>query len=37
MRSLEIFSGAGGLACGLEKAGFEHVGLIEINHEACNS
>lgn len=37
MRSLEIFSGAGGLACGLEKAGFEHVGLIEINHDACNS
>lgn len=37
MRSLEIFSGAGGLAYGLEKAGFEHVGLIEINHDACNS
>lgn len=29
--SLEIFSGAGGLATGLTKAGAEHVGFIEWN------
>jgi DNA (cytosine-5)-methyltransferase 1 len=37
MRSLEIFSGAGGLAKGLELAGFEHVSLIEFNKHACAS
>jgi len=35
MRSLELFSGAGGLALGLEKAGFTNVGLIENNRDAC--
>ena len=28
--SIELFAGAGGLALGLEKAGFEHVALNEI-------
>lgn len=37
MRSLEIFSGAGGLAKGLELAGFQHVGFVELNKHACNS
>jgi len=37
MKSLEIFSGAGGLACGLHKAGFKHVGLLEYNKDACNT
>jgi DNA (cytosine-5)-methyltransferase 1 len=35
MRSVELFSGAGGLALGLEAAGFEHVALIERNRDAC--
>lgn len=35
MRSVELFSGAGGLALGLEAAGFENVALIERNHDAC--
>jgi len=35
MRSVELFSGAGGLALGLEAAGFEHVALIEHNKDAC--
>ena len=37
MRSLEIFSGAGGLAKGLEMAGFEHAAFVEFNKHACLS
>lgn len=37
MKSLEIFSGTGGLAKGLELAGFEHQGFVEFNKHACNS
>jgi DNA (cytosine-5)-methyltransferase 1 len=37
MRCLEIFSGAGGLARGLESAGFEHASLVELNRHACES
>lgn len=33
--SVELFAGAGGLALGMEKAGFSHVLLNEINHDAC--
>lgn len=35
MRSLEIFSGAGGLAKGLELAGFQHAAFVEFNKHAC--
>lgn len=37
MKSLEIFSGVGGLAKGLELAGFSHSALIELNKDACAS
>ena len=37
MRTLELFSGAGGLAKGLELAGFEHTALVELNKHACAS
>ncbi|MEY4589934.1 MAG: hypothetical protein RL497_2010 [Pseudomonadota bacterium] len=37
MRSLELFSGAGGLAKGLALAGFEHAALVEYNKHACAS
>ena len=37
MKSLEIFSGTGGLAKGLEIAGFEHESFIELNKDACVS
>ena len=37
MKSFEIFSGAGGLAKGLEMAGFEHLSFVESNKHACNS
>lgn len=35
MKSLELFSGAGGLAKGLELSGFEHLALVEFNADAC--
>ncbi len=37
MRTLELFSGAGGLAKGLALAGFEHAALVEFNKHACAS
>lgn len=36
-RSIELFSGAGGLALGVAQAGFMHDAVIEINREACRS
>lgn len=33
--SIELFAGAGGLALGMEKAGFSHTLLNEIDHDAC--
>lgn len=37
MNSLELFSGAGGLAKGLELAGFKHAALVENNKDAYAS
>jgi DNA (cytosine-5)-methyltransferase 1 len=37
MNSLELFSGAGGLAKGLELAGFKHTALVENNKHAYAS
>ena len=33
---VEICAGAGGQAIGLERAGFEHVALVEYEHEYCD-
>lgn len=35
--SIELFAGAGGLAIGMEKAGFHHVLLNEIDKYACQT
>lgn len=35
--SIELFAGGGGLAHGMEKAGFHHVLLNEFDHSACET
>lgn len=37
MHSLELCAGAGGQALGLEKAGFEHEALVEIDRPCCDT
>ena len=35
MRSVELFTGAGGLALGLAAAGFQHLALVERDEDSC--
>ncbi len=37
IRGIEIFSGAGGLARGLENSGIRHCAFVEWNSDACNT
>ncbi|MET9465002.1 DNA cytosine methyltransferase [Streptomyces sp. NPDC006544] len=37
LRSLEICTGIGGLALGLERSGFQPVGLVEKDPETCEA
>ena len=37
LRSVELFAGAGGLALGASRAGFEHEAVVEFNHDACET
>lgn len=37
MNSIELFSGTGGLALGLQISGFEHAALYEWDEDSCNN
>lgn len=37
LTALELFAGAGGMSLGIHKAGFKHVGLVEMNQFAVDT
>src|SRR5579872_6035795 len=37
MRSVELYTGAGGLALGISRAGFKHLAVVELDRDACTT
>ena len=37
MRSVELFAGAGGMALGVARAGFQHLGIVEYDQWCCET
>lgn len=37
LNSVELFTGAGGLALGVSASGFKHLAVVEWDHDACNT
>ena len=37
MRSIELFTGAGGLALGVHQAGFHHLAVVEWDRDSCDT
>jgi DNA (cytosine-5)-methyltransferase 1 len=37
MQSVELYTGAGGLALGISRAGFKHLAVIELDRHSCNT
>lgn len=37
MRSIELYTGAGGLALGISRAGFHHLAVVERDTDSCNT
>jgi len=37
MRSVELYTGAGGLALGISRAGFNHLAVVELDADSCET
>lgn len=37
MRSVELYTGAGGLALGISRAGFRHLAVVELDEDSCST
>lgn len=37
LKSIELFTGAGGLALGISMAGFDHLAVLERDHDSCET
>lgn len=37
MQSVELYTGAGGLALGISRAGFKHLAVVERDEDSCNT